>query len=313
MAARSFTAALRFGPGRHAKACFPNNGRGFRQLDRWLKSHNAGLLRAGVESTNVYGQAVATWLHAHGHEVYLLNPERTAHYARAVGQVNKTDPADAALIAEYVALHRLTRWTPPSPEQHALCGLTRTRHQLVTQALQLRNQLRTAHTAAKPFLQAALRALLAQVRSLERALAEHLRQHPNLGEQVRRLRTIKGVGPVTAAVAVAELPPVRPDSDPRALCAWAGLVPRRWQSGQLQLPGRLLRKGNVHLRQALFLPAIVAARHNPLFKAFATTLRAKGKRPGAIAGALSHKLLRIMIGLLKTQTDFHPLGLPSSP
>jgi len=92
----------------------------------------------------------------------------------------------------------------------------------------------------------------------------------------------------------------------RALCAWAGLTPRRWSSGTLELPARLSRKGNVYLRQALSMPALVAKRHNPLMRAFAQRLAENGKTTRAILGAISHKMLRILVGLLKTQTDFDP-------
>jgi len=306
LAARSLVAALWFDQQRQAKACFLNDPRGFRQLDRWLKTHGTGHVRVGLECTNTYGQALAHWLHAKGHQVYLLNPERTAAYARARGQRNKTDPADAVTIAAYVALHELTPWVPPSPEQEELRALTRTRHQLVQQGVQLRSQLKTAHPAARPFLQATLKALLHQIDRIKAALAELLRQQPGLDEQVRRLMTVKGIGWLTATITVAELPPVGPQSDPRALCAWAGLIPRRWQSGKTELPARLSRKGNAYLRQALFMPALVARRSNPLLRAFADRLQAKGKRPGAIIGAVAHKLLRILVGLLKSKTNFDP-------
>ena len=306
MAARSFVAALWFDQQRQIKASFLNDPRGFRQLDRWLQTHGVAAVRAGLECTNTYGQALAHWLHAKGHQVYLLNPERTACYARARGQQNKTDPADAVTIAAYVALHALTPWAPPLPAQEQLRALTRTRQQLVQQGVQLRCQLKTAHPATRPFLQATLKAVLHQIDRIKTALTEQLRHHPDLDEQVRRLMTVKGVGWLTATITLAELPPIHPQTDPRAICAWAGLIPRRWQSGKTELPARLSRKGNAYLRQALFMPALVARRSNPLLRAFADHLRAKGKRPGAIIGAVAHKLLRILVALLKSKTDFDP-------
>lgn len=302
----SFSAALWFDSRRCAKAQFDNNPNGFRKLVRWLQQHFAGKVPAALESTNTYADSLALWLHQAGHQVHLLNPERIAHYARSLGQRNKTDPADAVTIARYIAAHEATVWQPPAPEQQTLRSLTRTRQQLVDCANQLRNQLKTAAPVARTHLEPVLAAVTQQLRALLREIAAHLRAHPSLAEQVRRLMTCKGVGLITAAITIAELPPVTAQSDPRALCAWAGLTPRRWQSGTTESPARLSRKGNAYLRQALYMPALVAKRYNPVLRAFAQRLADNGKSSQAILGAISHKMLRILIGLLRSNSDFDP-------
>ncbi len=306
MAQLSFSVALWFDLQRVAKSRFDNTPHGFRQLERWLRQHFTGQLRVALESTNTYAEPLAQWLHQAGHQVHVLNPERIAHYARSLGQRNKTDPADAVTIARYIATHEATPWQPAPPEQLHLRSLTRTRHQLVSYANQLRNQLQTADAVARPHLQAVLATIDQQLKKLLREISAHLKKHPSLNEQVRRLRTCKGVGLVTAAITLAELPPVTAASDPRALCAWAGLTPKRWQSGQTEGRTRLCRKGNVYLRQALYMPALVAKRYNPTLRAFAQRLAENGKSTPAILGALSHKMLRILIGLLRSNTDFDP-------
>jgi transposase len=306
MAAASFAACLWFSPTSHARAVFPNTRTGFRRLSTWIKSHGVSALRVGLECTNTYGQAVAHWLFAQGHQVYLINPERTAHYAQARGQRNKTDPSDALNIATFVALHELTAWQPPSPDQAALCALTRTRADLVSQSQQLANQLRTAPPIARPYLKSCLGFIKQQIAAIEKKLRHHLKEHPALSDKVQLLRSIKGVGWLTAVIAIAELPNIDQHSDARAICAWAGLIPKRWQSGKTELPSRLSKRGNRHLRQALFMPALVAKKYNPLLHAFAEKLRSKGKRPGAIVGAVAHKMLRIIVGLLKSNSSFDP-------
>lgn len=305
IAHRTFVAALWFTSDRIVKVQFDNHGGGFQKLGRWLKRHNLSALRAGLESTNTYAEGLALWLHEQGHVVYLLNPERTARYAQCLGQRNKTDPADASLIAAFVARHDdLTPWQPPSPAQRELRSLTRTRQQLVATKRQIGNQLRTVEPIARPHLQAVFDNLTQQIKALEKAVAQQLRTHPDLQTQVRRLMTFTGVGQLTAAVILAELPPVTAASDPRALSAWAGLTPRRCQSGSLELPAHLSRKGNSYLRDALYMPALVAKRHNPLLLAFAARLKAHGKSSGAILGAVAHKMLRILVALLRSRTDF---------
>lgn len=310
IAQRSFVAALRLASHRWVKSQFANTPAGFRKLARWLQGHPTGPLRVALEATSVYAEALAQWLHEQGHEVYVLNAERVACYARSLGQRNKTDPADAQTIAAFIATHEARRYQPPSPEQRALRSLTRTRQQLMVHLGKLRLQLATADAVAKPHLQAAVRALQAQCKAIEAQMRRHLRACPALEAKVRLLRTCKGAGWLTAAIAVAELPPIDAHSDPRALSAWAGVTPRRHQSGNSESPSWLSRKGNAYLRHALYMPALVAKRHNPLLRAFAQRLKANGKSSNAILGAISHKMLRLFVGILRSNRPFDPNYLP---
>lgn len=306
IARASFVAAL-LSEQNLVRQSFANSPSGFRRLGRWLQQHLTGSVRAGLEATNTYGEKLAHWLHEHGHRVYLLNPERMAHYAKAVGQRNKTDPADAGTIARFVARHEdLMLWQPPLPAQQSLRSLTRTRQQLVQTATGLSNQLRTAGVEGAKHLRQVLQRIRTQLAALAREILAHLRAHPDLEQQVRRLMTLKGMGLVTAAVLIAELPPVTAQTDPRTICAWAALTPRRWQSGTVEGRAHLGRKGNAFVRQALYMPALVAKRYNPLLQAFAASLAARGKTTPVILGALSHKMLRILVGMLRTKTDFDP-------
>lgn len=311
MAKRTFTAALWFGRQRVLKADFDNHLGGFRKLRTWCRAHGAGhQWRVAVESTNTYAEALLEWLHAQGCAVFLLNPERVAHYGRACGQRNHTDPADAAIIAAFIATHEATPWTPPPPEQKDLRGLTRARAQVLACAQSLALQVQTAAGPARRHLQHLLVAARRELASIGLAIARHLKHHASLAAQVSRLMTLKGVGLVTAAIVVAELPPITADTDPRAIAAWAGLTPRRWQSGPREWTTRLSRKGNAYLRQALYMPALVAKRRNPLLRAFAERLAAQGKTTPAILGAVAHKMLRILVGLLRSNSNFDPNWAP---
>lgn len=307
----SFQAALWFDHNRCLKAEFANHKGGFRKLERWFKQHNIGLVRVGLESTNTYAEALAQWLHKEGHQVYLLNPERVSCYGRSLGQRNKTDSADSLTIARFVASHDdLTPWTPPPAEQRALRALLRVRHQLVETRKQLANQLRTAEAVVQPHLKAVLKSIDQQLSAIAKEIKAHLHTHPFLNEKVKLLTSTKGVGLITAATVIAELPPITSQTDPRAICAWAGLTPHRRQSGQTEGPARLSRKGNAYLRNALYMPALVAKRYNPLLRAFAQRLASHGKSQRAILGAVAHKMLRILVGLLRSNSTFDPNWSP---
>lgn len=306
LAQKSFVAALRQPTGPILVAEFLNSAAGFRRLSRWLAQHLSAGAAAGLEATGIYAQALAHDLHVRGHRVHLLNPARVAAYARSQGQRNKTDPADARLIAQYVATHTLPVWTLPPPERLALQGLTRLRQQLSAHRQQIKNQLHSAAEALHGHLEKVLTVIEAEMKALQEKIAAHLRTHAALGAAATRLETIPGLGPLTAAIVLAELPEVTAQSDPRALAAWCALVPGRRQSGPREYRTCMPRTGNMHLRQALHMPALVAKRHNPLLRAFAERLAKNGKRPGAIVGAVAHKLLRIIIGLLRHSHDFDP-------
>jgi transposase len=311
LAQATFVAALQFSEQQVLQQSFANTPSGFRKLGVWLHQHLASPLRVGLECTNTYAEPLAEWLHQHGHTVHLLNPERLAHYAKAIGQRNKTDPADAVTIARFVARHAdLTVWVPPLPEQKSLRSLTRTRQQLTQVATGVSNQLRTAGPEGGKHLAQVLQGIRRELVAIGKAILALLRAHRHLHEQVLRLMTLKGIGLVTAAVLIAELPPVTAQTDPRTLCAWAGLTPRRCQSGNREGRAHLGRKGNAYVRQALFMPALVAKRYNPLLQRFAQELAERGKTNRAILGALSHKMLRILVGMLRTKTDFDPNWSP---
>jgi hypothetical protein len=171
----SFRAVLRLDEDRQLEATFPNNRAGFRLLRSWLYRHFAGPVRAGLEATGRYGDALRLWLHEQGHTVLVLNPQRVAAYARCIGQRNKTDPSDARTIAAYVAKHTLLAWSPPPAEHAQLQQLTRVRHQLVEHRSLLRNQINSATPLTRRFLQKVLRSIEAQLRALDQSIA-HLLQ-----------------------------------------------------------------------------------------------------------------------------------------
>ncbi len=306
LAKATFEAALLLDPLHALKAQFANSPAGFRRLARWLRTHGVRRVRLAVEATNTYAEALLEWAYNEGHEVFLLNPEQVAHYARSLGRRNKTDRVDAATIAMFIASHELTPWQPAPPEQKTLRSLTRARWQLVQLRNQLSNQLRTAAAAGATYLRATWQSVQTQLKAIERAIKVHVRQHAHLTEAVNRLRTIKGIGLITAATLIAELPPITPQTDPRTIAAWAGLTPCRRQSGNSEWPTRLSRKGNAYVRNALYMPALVAKRWNPLFKDFGQRLLDKGKTHGAVIGAVAHKMLRIVVALLRSNADFDP-------
>ena len=109
VAKQSVQAELRTN-GKRVRFGFVNNAKGFAQLERILKGHNAPKLWAGLEATGPYSHALALWLHGRGHRVSLLNPRRVKEYACSAGNRDKTDRRDAAIFADFIRAHQPPAW-----------------------------------------------------------------------------------------------------------------------------------------------------------------------------------------------------------
>lgn len=284
-----------------------NTPAGHAQLLHWAAE--AGSLHLCLEATSTYGFAVARHAHAAGHTVSVLQPLAVARYAQATLSRNKTDRLDAALVADFGRTQQPRPWTPPSPAQERLQAQSRLRAELVEQRQGLRNRLDTAHASVAPVLRTLVRSLDRQIEKLGHALAATLEADAGLRAQATGLRTIPGVGPVLCAGLLAELPADLRDA--RAATAYAGLNPRQRESGS-SLRGRasLSKLGNARLRRLLYVPALAGLRHNPVLRAQAERLAAKGK-PGKVrVAAVMRKLLVLCIGVLRSGQPWNPTGRP---
>jgi transposase len=304
-------AQLRWPTGRKLRFSFANTTAGFKQLAQILAQHGCTLVHAGLEATGRYSHLLALWLYEQGHQVSLLNPRRVKDYARSSGLRNQTDILDAALIANFVRAHQeellVSLWRPLSSELQQLQDLVRRRHQLDGLLLGERNRLEGAAALVRTHIERLIEFLKAEKASLEKAIAAHIRSHPRLQRNHELLCTIKGVGSLTAAVLLAEMAGPEQVKRARQAAARAGLSPRRKQSGtSVDRNQGIGHEGNRYLRKALYMPALVAIKHNPALRYFAAKLRAAGKHEMAIICAVMRKLIHISFGILKHQQPFNP-------
>ncbi|WP_342272230.1 transposase [Candidatus Tisiphia endosymbiont of Parasteatoda lunata] len=121
------------------------------------------------------------------------------------------------------------------------------------------------------------------------------------------MQTIPGIGKTTAVAILAEAPDLESFSNARQLAAYAGLTPKHKTSGtSVRGKTSISKIGSSNLRKALYFPAIVAKKHNPLFKEFTQKLSSKGKPAKVIIVAIMRKLLHIIFGVVKNKTSFNP-------
>jgi transposase len=303
-------ACLLLPTGRAKEHAFGNDPRGHAALVAWADRHATGApVHFCLEATGPYAEAIATHLADAGRHVSVVNPTRVKYAGLARGRGNKTDKADARLIAEYADRERPPAWRPPPPEVRELQGLVRRIDELVEAAA--RDKARLASPALTT---AARRSVTRTVRFLERE-ADRLRDQagavvaasPALAADRDLLETIPGVGRQTATVILAELPAVDRLPSAQSAAAYCGLSPREFTSGtSVKKRTRLSKAGNPRLRKALFLPTQTAVRFNPLLKGFFDRLVAAGKPKMQAIGACMRKLVMLGYGVLKNRAPFDP-------
>jgi transposase len=308
IAKATFEVVLQVGPRQNSRG-FSNDPAGFRGLNRWLDKQGAGQVWAVQEATGRYGEALAHYLAEQGHTVSVVNPACIKAYGQSQMRRAKTDRGDAALIAEFGRTHALPRWTPPSPEQQHLRDLVRRLADMQQMRQQERNRLEAgSHVPdVQLSLQAVLAVLVGQLEALQQAIQAHLQAHPALQRTSQLLTSIPGIGLLTAARLMVELPDIHTFTNPKQLVAYAGLDPAVHQSGtSVHRRRHTSRKGSAALRAHLFMPALVALRHNPAIQALQQRLQRAGKPKMVIVVAAMRKLLHLVYGILKSGRPFDP-------
>jgi len=293
---------------RSTAAKFDNKPTGYRGVLKWLKKQRAQDVRVCMEATGAYWRGLANALYAAELQVSVVNPSRTAHYAHVRQQRTKTDVVDAAMLADFCKTQEPDLWKPPAPEILELGAFLTYRTQLVNQrvAQKLLVTQVEGNRALERIHTAQLNALGKAIDAVDREMRAHLKRHGKLQESVALVESIPGLGTLSAATIVARLPVDRLRNS-KAVGAYAGLSPRDRQSGtSVHGKSRICKTGNAALRQALYMPAMVAIRYNPAMKAFAERLKARGKPAKVIIVAVMRKLLVLAYTLLVRKSTFDP-------
>ena len=286
-----------------------NTPSGHERLVGWLQHAGVGELHACLEATGHYGEGVAQYLFEQGYQVSVVNPARIKAYGDSKLRRTKSDKADAALIATFCQREHPALWTPPEESMRELQDLVRYLDDLKSMRQQERNRLQSGVASARVRrdLEAHLAFLGAQIEELTKEIQDHIGQHLDLKQQHDLLKSIPGIGTLTAAVLLGEVHDIRSFGSARQLAAYAGLVPKQHDSGSsVHKKPRLAKRGNAHLRKALYLPAVVAMKHNPLMKALRERMAKTGHSTMAIIGAIMRKLLHLAYGVIKTGKPFDP-------
>jgi transposase len=294
--------------GQREQESFANTKSGINKLHRWLKKKGAKTAHICLEATGIYGALVAETLHQRGYRVSVVNPARIKAYAASQMQRNKTDMLDAALIADYCRTQQPPAWTPPRPELKELRALVRHLDDLKQERQRARNRLaaENASAAVARQLRAQIGFLDKQIAQTEELIRQHIDRYPDLKQQRDLLKSIPGIGDITACKLIAELGDLRRFDDVREVVAFVGLNPRQHQSGKKRVTHGISRMGRASLRAALYMPAVAAKRCNPQLKAWAAQLTQRGLTGKQVIVAVMRKLIHLAYGILKSGRAFDP-------
>jgi len=286
-----------------------NTSQGYQQLQKWLVDHRAQETHACLEATGQYGEAVAEYLYECGYQVSVVNPARIKRYGESKLHRNKTDKADAGLIAEFCQKENPAPWQPLSPEIKHLRALIR---RLEDQKANLRQEVNRLKSGERDSwvvsdLQIHIDYLQDRIAATEKEIQDFINKTPGLKSQQRLLTTIPGIGDLTANTLLAEIGDISAFDGAPQLAAYAGLNPQGHRSGSsVHKKTRISKQGRSELRRCLYMPAVVAMSYNPVIQNLSYRMTERGSLKMEIVVAAMRKLLHIAYGVLKNQLPFDP-------
>lgn len=258
-----------------------------------------------LEATGGYEVTVAATLASAALPVAVVNPRQVRDFARATGQLAKTDTLDARVLALFAEAVRPAARPVPDAQAAALGELIARRRQLVDMLGAEHNRRRLLRDRRlQRHLEAHIAWLEEALRRLDLDLTTLIRSTPVWRETDDLLRSVPGIGPVTAGTLIADLPELG-RLDRRRIAALAGLAPIARDSGAFR-GRRMIMGGRAHIRRVLYMATLTAITHNPVIRAFHQRLVAAG-RPGKVAlTAAMRKLLTILNAMLRDRRPWHP-------
>jgi transposase len=257
-----------------------------------------------LEATGSYQRAVVAALAAAGLPVAVVNPRHARDFAKATGQLAKTDALDARALAHFAEAVRPMPRPLPDTQADELRALLARRRQLVTMRTAEQNRLGSAPPRLQPDIQAHITWLNTRLTTLDDDLDTTLRASPVWQEREELLRSVPGIGPVCARTLLLDLPELGTLNRQR-LAALVGVAPLNRDSGTLR-GSRTTWGGRAHVRATVYMSTLVAVRYNPVFKAFYERLRAAGKAAKVALTACMRKLLTILNAMVKHHAPWQP-------
>lgn len=280
----------------------PHDAQGITEATKRLGE--AALCLVVLEVTGGLETPLAVTLVAAGVPVAVVNPRQVRDYAKATGQLAKTDRVDALVLADFARAIRPELRPMKDALTRELDDLVTRRRQLVEMRVQESLRLGRASKVQEKSLKRHIAWLDKRIEEIETDLRQRLRASPAWRAKDDLLRSIPGVGDTTSATLLAKLPELG-TLDRKGIAALAGLAPLANDSGK-QRGRRVIWGGRADVRCVLYMSTVAAIRCNPVLRAFADRLKAAGKPAKVVIVACMRKLLSIMNAMLKSNLPWNP-------
>jgi transposase len=280
-----------------------NTRDGLKQLKRRLANLSVALIV--MEATGKFHREAHRNLHAAGFAIAVVNPLRSRLFAKATGQLAKTDKVDARMLALLAAMLEPRTKPPPKEILENLQEIVRGREAFVAQRTALRNQLGTAQTAClKREIKRQLKAIQGVIDRLETEIERSIAADPALARRVAILTSIPGIGSLTAVAILVNFPEIGSCTAKQSAMI-AGLAPIADDSGD-RTGQRHIKGGRASLRTGIYMAALAAASANASLRAFYDRLLAKGKERKLALAAIMRKLIILANTLIREDRLWQP-------
>ena len=302
--------ALLLGNDKFKSKVFANDARGLQDLLHWLPAHVPEALSSVhicMEATGIYHEALACFLSDQRLWVSVVNPLLVKRFAQASRLRNKTDSIDAKCLALFCKSSGPERWEAPPVAVRALQALVGRLDTLQAMRQAECNRLDVAHSSVADSVRHVIGDLDEAIAQVRAQIARTIDDDPDLKRRAALLESIPGLGDKTVPQLLAYIGRPERFRTVKALIAFASLTPMIRQSGtSLDSRRGTHPMGHQELKRALYFPAMVAGRYNPVVAAFWNKLKAQNKPGKVIVVACMHKLLAIAYGVLRSGKPFDP-------
>jgi transposase len=277
-----------------------NSSEGIASLVQQLQEFHPELIV--VEATGGYQRGVAEGLFAAGLAVAVVNPARVRQFARACGLLAKTDKLDAQVLAVFGQKVQPRQYEGKSEVGKQLSALLVRRRQLEEMLKAEQNRLRTISQSVRGSVERIIACLKDEKKLLDAQIQQFVAEQESWQEPTNILGSAPGVGMVTTATLLAELPELG-KMDRKKIAALVGVAPMNFDSGKKR-GYRKTKGGRTNVRSVLYMSTLVATRYNPLIRAQYQQLLKRGKLKKVALTACMRKFLTILNAMLRDKQPF---------
>jgi len=293
---------------------FKNNLQGIKQFFKYSQKQKIkGVTQYFLmEATGVYYEALAYFLKSKGVHVIVVLPNKAKYFGKTLEIKSKTDALDAYILTQMGLEKRLNEWEPPSEMMKELKLLTREHFSLMGLKTNAKNRIHAKAHSFKPGkdtvrrLKREIKLYENLIKEVETSIKEILRGDSQVWSKIQNILKVNGIGLMTVAKVLAETNAFALISNGKQLASYAGLDVVFKESGKYQGKTKISKKGNQHLRQSVYMPAISAVKTNPKMKTYYDRMLEKGKPKKSGLIAVARKLLLLIYFLWTNDVEYDP-------